>query len=51
MFGIDRLLKAFTENAHLPAAELMARLLKEVEVFSVIGERADDQTVLVVKKK
>ena len=51
MFGIDRLLKAFTENAHLPAAELMARLLREVEVFSVVGERADDQTVLVVKKK
>ena len=50
MFGLDRLLNVLTDNAHLPAADLLARLLIEVETFTVVHERTDDQTVLVVKK-
>lgn len=48
LFGEDRAIKIVQENRHLPAAAIIAILLREVQEFSA-GPAQDDRTIVIVK--
>lgn len=48
-YGEERLLEAVRSNKDLPASEIVAAVLRDVEVFSAGKEQMDDMTLVVVK--
>ena len=47
-FGLDRLKSAIENNAEAPLAEMAGRVLDAVRAF---GKQADDQTILIVRRR
>jgi serine phosphatase RsbU (regulator of sigma subunit) len=50
-FGIERLRDALRRHAHLPAAEVIEAVAKEVGTFAGGAPQQDDLTMVVVKRK
>jgi phosphoserine phosphatase RsbU/P len=48
-FGSERLVQMIAKERHLPAAEIVGSVLKEVDLFSRGGTHEDDRVILVVK--
>jgi sigma-B regulation protein RsbU (phosphoserine phosphatase) len=51
MFGMDRLKEAFRRNAKRQPKEIVEGVLREVRNFAGLGPRADDITLVAVKRR